>query len=76
MLLDALLGGDVVSQQFMIDNGIAPSEVTARSVVSRLRKHLKAREIEIESQYGTGYWLDQPQRNKLLSEIKELLPTG
>lgn len=72
LLLVALLDGEVITQHVMVENGIAPSDVTARSVVSRLRKYLEAREIQIESQYGTGYWLNKDQLQKVLA----LLPEG
>jgi hypothetical protein len=76
LLLDVLLDGGVVTPKTIIECGIAPSEVSARAVVCKLRKHLKAGGVQIQSQYGTGYWLDKAERDYLMSGLSELLPGG
>lgn len=45
------------------------SMATARTVMSRLRHILKRRDIELQSHYNSGYWLDAEGKSKLMRAL-------
>lgn len=74
IVLDLLLDGELVSIQDMLDAGAAPTAVTARVVVHRVRNFLQEKDIRLQSLYATGYSIEEAPREKLLEALRPLLP--
>lgn len=69
LLLDVLLRRVLLPIQVIIDEKIATNREHARVVCSKLRKHLKAKNIALNCKPNVGYWIDPIDKKTIQTEL-------
>jgi len=69
LMVDVLLEKKVLTWQEMVTLELAPSMKAARVLIAKARKILEKFDVTINNGYGTGYFIEPADREKILKRI-------
>lgn len=68
LAMEMLMGQQLVTSSDLVEAAVAPTDITARTVMKRLRAALKGK-VEIQNKYAVGYWINPEAKLKVTDEL-------
>lgn len=68
LALDMLMERQLVTADDLVEEAVAPSTTTARTVLKRLRQATSDK-FQIQNKYAVGYWITPEIKNKIMADL-------